>query len=462
MPTVFDPFQLNMALSAVLTASHASPPTLERWRRERLAHVWAAARQGSTLYRQRLGLRAGQPEDLIHIPPVTRAELMADFAGWVTDPRLQLAELQAFTADPARVGEVFLGQYLVWESSGTSGSPGIFVQDARCMAVYDALESQRPPARPSWQRMFDPLGLTERVAFVGATAGHFASLVAFERLRAVQPWRAGAVRSFSILQPVGDLLAQLRDFAPNMLATYPTAAALLAEEARQGRFRPALREVWTGGETLTLAMRQHIERHLKAPLRHSYGTSEFLPMGWECSQGHMHLNTDWLWLEPVDEHFRPVPPGQPSDAVLLTSLVNTVQPLIRCVLGDHLTLHSRPCSCGSPLPVVDVQGRCDDVLVLRGAKGSQVSLLPLAVSTVLEVQAGLFDFQVRQLDDHTLVLCLPGTGEEVESALARGCQVLRAFATQQGATTLRVNGESGHDTPRGRSGKCCRIMPLRG
>lgn len=461
--TLFDPVQWSGMLSDVTLASHASAAALAQRQQQRLATVLAAARQGSALYRERL---QGVPAEadawtqLRLLPPVTRSELMGRFADWVTDPRLQLDELQAFLADPARAGQVYQGQYLVWESSGTSGSPGVFVQDARCMAVYDALETQRQPSGTPWQRLFDPLGLTQRIAFVGATNGHFASLVSFERLRVLQPWRASSVHSCSILQPVAQVLAELQAFAPNTIATYPTAAVMLAEEARQGRFKASLREVWTGGETLTPAMRQHIERHLGATVRHSYGTSEFLPMGWECPAGHMHLNTDWLVLEPVDAHHRPVPPGHPSNAVLLTSLVNTVQPLLRYEMGDHVTLMAKPCTCGSAFPVVQVQGRRDDVLVVRGASGAAVPLLPLALSTVLEEQAGLFDFQVRQLNDHTLVLCLPGVGEAANAALAHGCEVLQAFATTQGGQAIQVRGELGHTTPKGRSGKCCRIMPL--
>ena len=115
---------------------------------------------------------------------------MDHFDDWVTDPQLKLSELRAFTADPERIGEPYLGKYLVWESSGTSHQPGIFVQDAQTMAVYDALESLRRSAPRPLQRWLDPLSLTERIAFVGATNGHFASFVSMQRLRELNPWLA--------------------------------------------------------------------------------------------------------------------------------------------------------------------------------------------------------------------------------------------------------------------------------
>ncbi|TNF62484.1 MAG: phenylacetate--CoA ligase family protein [Burkholderiales bacterium] len=463
MSTVFDAWQFAQVSAEVSLAGHGRGGEIARLQRLRVAQVLHAAAEGAAVYRERLR-RVPEEMDplqaLSRMEPVGRRELMSRFSEWVTDPALSLADLRAHTADPGRIGEPFLGRYLVWESSGTSGSPGIFVQDARCMAVYDALESQRRSQAQVLRRWMDPLCLSERIAFVGATGGHFASFVSVERLRRLQPWLAGSVRSFSILQPLDDLVAQLNEFGPSVLASYPTAAALLGQEAQAGRLDVRLREIWTGGETLTGAMRRHLLRSFPdASVRNSYGASEFLAMAWECEHGHLHLNSDWVILEAVDEHHRPVPPGHPSATVLLTHLANTAQPLIRYDLGDHVRLLAEPCTCGSPLPVVEVQGRRDDTLQVAGQRGHLVALLPLALSTVLEEEAGLFDFQVCQKDDHTLLLRLPQSGQEGRQALARGRRVLKDFARSQGSVALRVQGELGCLVPRGRSGKSCRILP---
>lgn len=462
MPTVFDAWQFGQVSAEVSLAGHGRRDDILRVQRLRLAQVLHAAAQGAALYRERMrrlpeGLDPFQM--LAQMAPVGRRELMARFGDWVTDPQLSLSGLREHTADAGRIGEPFLGRYLVWESSGTSGAPGIFVQDARCMAVYDALESQRRSQVLAMRRWIDPLCLSERIAFVGATGGHFASYVSVERLRKLQPWLAGSVRSFSILQPLDVLVDQLNAFGPTVLASYPTAAALLGYEAQAGRLDVRLREIWTGGETLTGSLRRHLVRAFPgATVRNSYGASEFLAMAWECAQGHLHLNSDWALLEPVDEHHRPVPPGQPSATVLLTHLANTAQPLIRYDLGDHVRLHAEACACGSPLPVIEVQGRRDDTLHVAGGHGKTVALLPLALSTVLEDDAGLFDFQVCQKDAHTLLLRLPQTGAEGRQALARGRQALVAFARAQGSAPLRILGELGCLVPRGRSGKSCRIL----
>ena len=238
-------------------------------------------------------------------------------------------------------------------------------------------------------------------------------------------------------------------------------AALLAEEALRGslHFRP--REVLTGGETLTPAVRHRVELLLGATVRNNYGASEFLSIAWECAHGHMHVNTDCVILEPVDEKHKPVPPGERSYSGLLTNLANTVQPLIRYDLSDQITVSPALCACGSPLPVIEVVGRTDDALMMQGNDGGTVTLLPLALTTVLEELADLFDFQLHQIDRSTLELNLQGTAKEGAAGWERGCSVLQSFAHSQGLAPIKIIGGSGVALPRGRSGKVQRIIAPR-
>lgn len=458
MATVFDPISSAAALADVASTARASSEAICQRQRDRIAQALASARAGSALYRERLAGLPDHADALVQMAPVGRDELMGRFEDWVTDPDVRLDALRDFASDVERIGDPYLGKYLVWESSGTSGSPGIFLQDAQAMSVYDALEALRRAPASGIQHWLDPLHLTERIAFVGATGGHFASFVTVERLRRLQPWLANSMQSFSILQPVEALVASLNAFAPSVIATYPTVAALLAEEAAGGRLRLNLNELWTGGETLSDATRQRVESVLDCKVRNNYGASEFLSMGWECSHGKLHLNTDWCLLEPVDELFQPVPAGETSCSVLLSNLANKVQPLIRYDLGDQVTLDPEPCACGSGLPVFDVQGRRDDTLCVAGRHGHEVQLLPLALSTVLEEEAGVFDFQIQALDRRSLVLRLPLGGAAGREAMVKARAALKRYAQSQGALPIHVKGEVGQAIPRGRSGKACRIL----
>jgi phenylacetate-coenzyme A ligase PaaK-like adenylate-forming protein len=147
-----------------------------------------------------------------------------------------------------------------------------------------------------------------------------------------------------------------------------------------------------------------------------------------------------------------------SDTTLVTNLANDVQPIIRYDLGDRLRLQDAPCPCGSPFPVIEVQGRCDEPLRMRGVHGGLVTLLPMALTTLLEDDAGLFEFQLQQRDAGTLVLRLVAGGQAGEQALARGRAVLEAMAARHGLAPVQVVGETGQRLAHGRSGKVARIV----
>jgi phenylacetate-CoA ligase len=461
---LFDPWHGAWALGDVLVTTHAPAAHWQQRQAQRLAQLVDAAATGSRWFRERLrGLRpATDTHALLAQLPVTRKrELMAHFDQWVADPALSLDALRTFTHDPARRGEVLLGRYQVWESSGSSGEPALFVQDARALAVADALEAARGPLTlldaglpwtPSWS------GAT-RMAYVAALEGHFAGVVSFERLRTLNPWFGASARAFSFLQPIDALAEQLNAFAPTVLSSYPSMAWVLAQAQADGRLTIAPRAVWTGGETLTPGLRRAIGEAFHAPVRDSYGASECLTIASECRCGRLHLNADWVILEPVDERGRAVPEGEVGATTLLTNLANRVQPILRYELGDRVRFVPGGCACGSTLPVIEVEGRCDDVLTLADAHGHAVHIAPLALSTVLEDEAGVFDFRLRQRGPATLQLEL-GARESADAATReRAAQALRGFLRAQGLGAVHVSLRHGTTSAaRGRSGKQCRIV----
>lgn len=456
----FDPWRSASVAADVLAVPHGPPDALEARQRRRLAELLQAAARGSPLYRGWLAGRDPQRIQLQELPVARKSELMARFDEWVCDPSIRREALRGFVADPSRIAEPFLGRYVVWESSGSRGEPAVFVQDAAAMAVYDALEVLRQPLWRPAERLLDPWGLAERMVFVGATGGHFASTVSVERLRRLNPLLAQRLASVSFLQPTADLVAEVNALAPTVLASYPSAAVLLAEEQRAGRLHIAPREVWTGGETLTPAMARFIEDSFGCRVADSYGASEFLALAFACRHGRLHLNSDWAILEPVDAEGRPVPPGTTGASVLLTNLANHVQPLIRYDLGDRVLVHPERCACGSVLPAIEVQGRCDDTLRLAGRAGHVATLLPLALATVLEDEAGLFDFQLVQQGPARLLLRTPLHGAQASGALRRGRAALARFLARQGAQAVRIRCASGEAPRLGRSGKLQRVVGL--
>jgi hypothetical protein len=158
------------------------------------------------------------PEEL---PVMRKAELMGRFDEWVADPRLRLDALRRFVADK----------------------------------VYDALEALRRPVLRPLQRLQVP-GASGSASPSSARPVTFASVVSIERLRRLNPALSGRLHSISFLQPTEALVAELDTVAPTVVATYPSAAVLLAEERWGGRLHASPGEVWTGGEDPSAAQRE--------------------------------------------------------------------------------------------------------------------------------------------------------------------------------------------------------------
>lgn len=416
----------------------AAPTEQEAIRLRRTTELLEHARAKSAFFREHYRDVPSGCTDLAAYPPVTRKQLMARFDDWVTDPDVRISDLLPFIADPSRIAEPYLGKYAIWTSSGTTGIPGIYVQDADALALYNALMTSRFQYGPEISNAWQMFSGQSRMAFIAALDGHFAGVVSWERQRRLHPMLRGTARSFSIMQPLPELVAQLNDWQPAFVASYPTMLILLAREQAEGRLQIAPRALWCGGEGLTGADRVMIGETFDCAVAEDYGASECMNMAFGCQHGRLHINDDWVVVEPVDENGRVVPRGEPSVTVLITNLANRVQPLIRYDLSDSVTIDTTPCSCGSRRPSLRVEGRRDDVLTLRGETGGVVRLLPLAIETVLEEQAGIYRFQLIQTGVAAIRLRLDSDDEQRDIDFDRAARVLYRFLRGQGCATVDI------------------------
>ena len=438
LPAFYDVWQSWGATWDVWSSTQLGTEHIQLLADRRLRALLLWAREHSDFYRRLYRGIALESCSIADLPIVTKSELMTHFDAVVTDADVTRDRVHEFMAQRDRIGHALSGRYAVWTSSGSTGEPGIFLHDGRALAIYEALEMVR------FRHLTSPAALAaaviagERYAMVGATGGHFAGNASVHRMRLVYPWLADRMRVFSILEPTPVLVNALNEYQPALLATYPSAASLLAGEQQRGNLSIRPREIWVGGEQLSAGQRLQITRAFGCELRDNYGASEFLAIAGECAHGTLHVNADWVMLEPVDEKYRAVPPGTPSHTVLLTNLTNRIQPLIRYDLGDSLTWLARPCECGNPLPGILVQGRCDDILILRSASGAPVKLLPLAVTTVLEEEAGVSQFLLAQVDSDRLILSLDRHIAD-PATVSRCRDVLGRFVKSQHGAHVRID-----------------------
>ena len=358
---------------------------------------------------------------------------MEHFDEWATDPEVSRASVGEFLADPARIGQCYLGRYVVWTTSGITSRRGVFVHDEDAQVVYTAMLIART------SRHMRSLLRGGRVAALVIPGGHFTFTAFLEVIRRRYPIVADATCPFSALLPLPELVRELNAFRPASLIGYPTLMRLLAQERLAGRLTIEPELVTTEGERLSSATRTLIEATFHSTVRETYGASEFLVIASDCGHGWCHVNSDWVVLEPVDRSYLPVPPAQVSHTVLLTNLANYVQPLIRYDLGDSVMVSPDPCPCGSPFPALRVEGRRDDMLYMRAPDGRMVPLLPLALVSLLEETPAVSRFQIIQVDPVTLQIRL-----ETEAGVDRMHtweelhRRLRGYLAEQGVPSVNM------------------------
>lgn len=429
--------------------------------RQRFDALVRFARERSPFYREAYRRVPAGETDPSELPVVTKRQLMTRFDDWVTDPDVTLAGVEAFLADREQIGELYLDRYVLWTSSGSTGEPGIYVQDRDALATYDALLAvDLASVQLALPFPVPLLARGGRAALVAATGGHYASIASWRHACDSHPWTEA--RAFSILDPLPRLVGRLNDYQPAFLASYPTMLALLAEERVAGRLRIDPLHLWSGGECLAANARTEIERAFGCAVVNEYGASECMSIAFGCREGWLHVNADCVLIEPVDEDYRPTPPGVPSHTALLTNLANRVQPIIRYDLGDSVLAKPGPCACGSPLPAIRVEGRHDDVVSMSAPDGRIVRLLPLALTTVVEEAAHVRRFQIVQTAADRLMLRLdPAAPHDRRETCRAATGALRRYLAQQALPNVHVGLDKRRPLADRRSGKLREVVAMK-
>lgn len=427
------------------------------------------AQRESPFYRKHLAGCSRPITPWTALPTVDKRTMMAHFDDWHTDPSITLERVRAFAADPQQQGLELDGRYAVWSSSGTSGEPALYLHDVAALDVYSRLLESRMDKRCAVDRWWmqasvgalGPFGLRPRSALISALDGPYASISFWRRQCRQHPWLRDSARAMSVTWPAERLREELTDWRPAFIASYPSLLIELARWQRAGLLNLAPLALWSGGERLALNTRQWIEASFGAPVVNDYGASECLSIAFECRHGRLHLNDDWVILEPIDRQGAPVPPGEASHSVLLTNLANRIQPLIRYNLGDSVTFFTDRCPCGNHRPSFTVEGRHDDTLRVDDGQGGVVHLAPMALTTAVEDGADVHRFQLRQTDARRIELRLD-LAQSVDPARVRADAVaaLQRYLVGQGVRGVAVEVSPDAPLPEPRSGKLRQVVCL--
>ena len=394
---------------------------------ERIEALIRHAKTNSKFYREKYSNLPENPNiDLL--PAVCKKELMARFDEWITDPSVKLEDLNEYIKSTNNIGRPYRGKYLVSTTSGSTGIPAVFLYDKNSLNVLDALAVSRSIAYKGTMMKLIKAG--GKSAAVYATGGHYLGVASVRFKQYKNPLKAKQFAVFSVLSPLKEIVNSLNEFQPALLGGYPTALELLVPEKIAGRLNihPVL--INTGGEYLSQELAKELTEVFGCPVQSGYSCTEGGLMAFQCSQGHLHINDDWVIIEPVDAKGRPVPPGTLSDKIYITNLANYLQPVIRYEVTDRVRVLESPCSCGSSLTAIEVEGRTDDILVFENGA---VRIPPLAVYVILKEIHNVIRFQVIQKSETEVELRLETAGDRI-TATNEAIRKLLGFFMEKGAT----------------------------
>jgi phenylacetate-CoA ligase len=411
MKTIYT-FRNAMDVALALAASGKAKER-ERWPRERirdyqqqqLGALVEHASTNSPFYRELYGGRiAARDVRLDSLPPVTKAQMMDRLDDFVTSRDLRRDALEQHLQEVGAADELFLGQYRVMASSGSSGRKGIYVYDRSAWRVFlgGALR---------WSAM---MGLVPRFPKRRRLAQVAAPDAKHMTARGAASMSVGLFLPLRIsaTEPIERIVDVLNRQQPDALTGYPSVLDLLALEQLAGRLRIAPSIVSTTSEVRTPEM--------TARLREAWGSEPFNCLGLtetgitaaDCdAHCGMHIYEDACILEVVDEDGRAVPPGTPGHKVFLTNLYNRSQPFVRFEVTDLVTVDESPCPCGRSFArIVAIEGRSDDILEMPRAGGGSIKVHPIHLRSPLAAMPAVAQYQVVQTRE----------GLEVTLALANG------------------------------------------
>ena len=182
-----------------------------------------------------------------------------------------------------------------------------------------------------------------------------------ERPSFVSSWEKTTTR-LSVFLPTDELVNRLNELKPALLWSHPSTLEKLLNEKQSGRLtiKPIL--IMSGGEHLAEELRASLIEAFDCTVQKTYVSKELGVIASECSCGGLHVNDDWVLLEPVDGNNKPVAFGEPCEHVLATSMYKTLFPVIRMNLPDKIKFLNTPCPCGNPSPrIVVLAGKHESI-----------------------------------------------------------------------------------------------------
>lgn len=185
--------------------------------------------------------------------------------------------------------------------------------------------------------------------------------------------------------------------------------------------RLGVRCVITTSETLHASQRRLLSEVFQAPVQNEYGCGEVGPIAYECRQGSLHVMSENVFVELLDDEGRPVEAGE-EGAVVVTDLNNRAMPLIRYRLEDR-AVQGSDCECGRGFPVLgSIRGRQYDFVTTPDGRSFHGEFFMYLFEDLRDAGMAIGNFRIVQTAETGLeiqVQAPPDRSESISSAVRK-------------------------------------------
>lgn len=189
------------------------------------------------------------------------------------------------------------------------------------------------------------------------------------------------------------MLSELNEYRPVLLEANPSYLARLSRFINRNKlevYKPPL-IVFTYENPSILHQRQ-IDKAFGVPMASSYGSTETAYVFMQCECGKFHQNTEHCHVDfiPFSRKHR----GPLTGAILVTTLANPWQSLLRFDIGDIVTLSTETCPCGrnDGLTLDTIEGRAVNITTSSNGRAVTQAALDRAIADI----EGIAEYQLIQ------------------------------------------------------------------
>jgi putative adenylate-forming enzyme len=359
--------------------------------------------------------RAFSGKLLAQLPIIDKTTMLNRF-GDINTAGINLDEATAvaLASEVSRDFTSILRGITVGLSSGTQGPRGVFLVSDQERARWAGIMMARVLPGDLMHRLLIGARPVKAAFFLRANSNLYTTVKS----------RRIDFQFYDLWHGVDIHLRKLAEQAPDILIAPARILGRLAECVERGLVKITPRRVIAVAEVLEPDDEALIQRVFGGPVHQLYQCTEGF-LGYTCEQGVMHLNEEFVhvepeWLDAEKTRFIPI----------VTDFSRTTQLVIRYRLNDILIVRKTPCTCGRVSVALEaVEGRCDDVLWLSQTVGGElVPVYPDMVRhAVASAARALPDYRIEQ---HGMKLNIAVADGQVQSYDALVVAIRELFIRQ--------------------------------